>query len=273
MSNDDQVAYWNGPVGDKWAKYQDRIDASLAPLAHAVIAFAKPAPGESVLDIGCGTGALSELMEAAVGEDGMVTGLDISDPMLQTARQRVPDARFILADATDYGFGPVYDLVTSRLGVMFFDAPATAFANLRKALKPDGRLAFICWRGPQENEWVSRPFAAAKPHIPPQPTFDPTGPGQFSLADPDHTRGLLEKAGFHDIRIEKFDGRMTMGRDLDEAVNYATRLIGPTSRAMKDLDAGAREAVTNAVRETLSPLAEPDGVKAGIACWLVYAKP
>ena len=159
-ANEQQIEYWNGPVGERWARLQEQIDASLAPITVAAMPFANPRPRERVLDIGCGAGTTSYMLAKAVGPEGNVTGVDISEPMLAHARSRGIGVNFRKADAATHLFHPTHDLVFSRFGVMFFDDPAAAFANIRKALKPRGRLAFACWRSVNENLWASLPFAA-----------------------------------------------------------------------------------------------------------------
>jgi SAM-dependent methyltransferase len=146
-ANEDQIKFWNETAGQNWTVLQERMDANLAAIGDAVLAFANAKPGEVVLDVGCGTGATSLALARAGAK---VTGLDISRPMLDLARSRAIqaglDISFIEADASAHAFQPEFDLVFSRFGVMFFDDPVGAFANLHKALKPGGRLAFVCWR-------------------------------------------------------------------------------------------------------------------------------
>src|SRR6201992_3056409 len=177
--NKAQIDYWNGPTGEKWAKYQSVMDRTLADSAEAVLALANAQPGERVLDIGGGTGATSLLLAEAVGPGGAVTGVDVSQPMLGLARERAQakNIRFIEADAATHAFQPEFDLIFSRFGVMFFVDPVAAFANIRKGADGEARLAFICWRAVNENEWASLPYSIAKPFLPEQPAVDPNAPG------------------------------------------------------------------------------------------------
>ncbi len=165
-ANEAQIEYWNGAVGERWAKLQETLDAGLAPITAALMPFVNARPRERVLDIGCGCGTTTFLLAKAVGPEGNVTGVDISEPMLAVARARGRGVNFRKADAATHLFHPTHDLVFSRIGVMFFDDPPSAFANIRKALKPRGRLAFVCWRDVGENLWASAPFAAARALLP-----------------------------------------------------------------------------------------------------------
>lgn len=274
-ANQDQVDFWNGRMGHEWVLLQERMDANLAAIHQALMLFAAPRAGEAVLDIGCGTGTTSMALADAVGPKGRVTGLDVSREMLGLAKQRGQGREnliFVEADASQAAFQPEYDLLFSRFGVMFFDDPAAGFANMRKAAKSGGRVAFVCWRTPQENLWASAPMAAAKPFLPDMPPPDPLAPGPFAFADPARVRAILEQAGFRDARIEKFDGVMEMGRDLDLTAAQMLR-IGPVARATTDLDEAAKTKVTAAVRDALGRFVRADGsIAPPVACWLVSAR-
>ena len=184
--NADQIAYWNGPGGQRWADRQQAQDILLAPVADILIDRAKPKAGERIIDVGCGSGATSIAFAQKVGPTGHVFGVDVSGPMLARARQSAPrelPIDFVLADATVHPFDPAsFDLLASRFGVMFFADPALSFANLRKALRPSGRLAFACWREPRENPWMMMPLQAVYQHVPKLPQQGPEDPGPFSFA-------------------------------------------------------------------------------------------
>jgi SAM-dependent methyltransferase len=274
-ANAGQIEYWNGPAGEKWVRNQAVMDASLADATAALLPLAAIQPGERVLDIGCGSGQLSLLAADAAGPGGQVTGADISQPLLALARQRAAgrsNVSFIEADAATHPFTPEYDLLVSRFGVMFFDDSPAAFANLRRAAAPGGRLAFVCWRPIAENEYAAMPFAVAKPLMPALPPADPHAPGPFALADPDRLRGILEGAGFSGIAIEPLDGVMRMGATAEEAGIQATSL-GPTARALAKLDEGVRAKVVAAVTEAFRNYPLSDGfITCRLACWLVSAR-
>jgi len=274
-ANQDQVDFWNGRMGHEWVVLQERMDANLSAIHQALMPFAAPEAGEAVLDIGCGTGTTSLALAEAVGPKGRVTGLDVSREMLGLAKRRGQgrgNLDFVESDASQAAFQPDYDLLFSRFGVMFFDDPAAGFANLHKAAKSGGRIAFACWRTPQENLWASAPMAAAKPFLPEMPPPDPLVPGPFAFADAGRVGAILEQAGFRDTRLEKFDGVMDMGRDLDLAAAHTLR-IGPVARATADLDEASKVKITAAVREALGRFVRADGsIALPVACWLVAAR-
>ncbi len=275
-ANAAQIEYWNGPPGEKWVKNQQVMDASLASATAGLFSLAAIKPGERVLDIGCGSGQTSLMAADAVGASGQVTGVDVSRQLLALARKRAEgraNVHFIEADAATHPFAPEYDLLMSRLGVMFFDDPPEAFANIRKAARAGGRLAFVCWRPVVENEYAAMPFEIAKKLMPPLPPADPYAPGPFALADAERLRAILAEAGFSDIAITKHDGLMPMGSTPEQAGIQATSL-GPTARALAkfaDPDLSAR--VLAAVTEAFRAYPRTDGViNCRIACWLVGAR-
>ena len=276
--NADQVAYWNGDAGDKWARLQARLDGLFAPISAAAIAAAAPRPGEHVLDIGCGCGDTVVALAGAVGSLGRVTGVDISAPMLAVAGQRLAEAGLsqaavLAADAATEPFAPgTVDLVFSRFGVMFFDAPAEAFTNIHRALKPGGRLFFACWRPFKGNSWFHVPYKAAAPHLPEQDKADPEAPGPFAFADPDRVARILGLAGFKDVRIEPFDALLTMGAPGEaEAAMRFTVQVGPVSRALASGTEAQRAAAERAVAEALAGADGPEGIRLGAQCWFVSA--
>ncbi len=195
----------------------ERLDRLFAGITEQAIAVAAPAPGERVLDIGCGCGATVLALATRVGANGHVLGVDVSAPMLEVARRRVAadglsQAEVLLADAATHRFAAGQaDLIFSRFGVMFFDAPVEAFINLRQALATGGRLFFACWRPFKHNDWFAVPFKAVVPHLPPQEKPEPDAPGPFAFADPERVT-ILGLAGFSDVAIRPVDTMLTVGR-------------------------------------------------------------
>jgi SAM-dependent methyltransferase len=274
-ANEDQLKFWNDKAGRDWTELQERMDANLAGIHDAILAFADPRSGEAVLDIGCGTGTTSMVLADRVGPSGRVTGIDLSQPMLELARRRGAaraNLNFVLADASLHPFAPEHDLLFSRFGVMFFDDPVGAFTHLRGALKAGGRLAFVCWRTPPENPWASAPVRAARPFLPETPPPDPLAPGPFAFCDPERIQTILAQAGFSTPRIEPYDGVMNMGRNLDMAAAQTLR-IGPLSRAIGDADAATRQKIVAAVKDAFRPFVISQGdVAPPTAGWLVEVK-
>ena len=277
--NAEQAAYWGETSGAKWVTLQERIDGQISPLGLVAIDKAAPRPGERCLDVGCGCGETSLQLAARVAPDGHVTGLDLSAPMLARANERAKEAgaaiTFERGDAQIHPLEPEsFDLVFSRFGVMFFEDPVAAFANLRSALDPaTGRLVFACWQPVPKNEWVTVPLGAAAQHVALTPPADPHAPGPFSLADPDRIRSILGDAGFQSIEVESLERDVVVGGGAppDEVIDFVLQ-IGPTARALAEADADTIARVRDAVRGAIEPHFQ-DGVLAlGTATWIVSAR-
>ncbi len=274
--NADQIAFWNGPGGQRWVNRQQTQDVVLAPISAAVIARAAVRSGERVVDIGCGCGGTALELGKLVGPAGHVLGLDVSAPMLARAAERLPPGlpvEFVQSDATTYSFPPGgADLLFSRFGVMFFADPARSFANLRTALRPGGRLAFACWRAPRDNPWMMLPLQAAYEHVPKLPQLGPEDPGPFSFADDERVRRILGTAGFRSIGLVPLDLALDIasGGGLDAAVAAALE-IGATSRALDGQPPETYAAVADSIRRVLVPHKRGTAVPLGAAIWLVTA--
>jgi ubiquinone/menaquinone biosynthesis C-methylase UbiE len=276
--NADQIAFWNGPAGEHWTERQPAQDILLGPVSQALIDRAAAKAGERILDVGCGCGATSIALAERVAPSGFVLGVDISVPMLSRARQLSPKnlrLDFVLADATVYPFDPAsFDVLVSRFGVMFFAEPAVSFANLHKALRPSGRVAFACWREPRENPWMMAPLQAVYQHVPKLPQQGPEDPGPFAFASEERVNRILSEAGFSAIAMEPCNLSLdiAIGRGLDAAVETALQ-IGPASRALDGHPEEVRAAATRSIRETLTPFLRGDSVPLPASIWIVTARP
>lgn len=268
-----QAEYWNQQAGPTWAEQQAPLDRQLEPLGRKAMAALALRSGERVLDVGCGAGATTLDLAAAVAPGGEALGVDISRPLLEVARRRsegVPGVRFAEGDAQAHPFPEGgFDAVFSRFGVMFFGDPPAAFANLRRALRPGGRLAFICWRAPTENPFMMLPMQAASTIVAPPPPPEPGAPGPFAFADPDRVRGILDAAGFADIALTPHDQKIGCG-SLDTTLAVALK-VGPLGGLLRE-HPDRREVVIDAVRQALAAHEGPDGVKLDSATWIVTAR-
>ncbi len=269
-----QLEYWNSKVGEEWARQAGRTDKLFAGLTQATFKALDLQPGERVLDIGCGAGETTLTAAQHVGASGHAVGVDISKPLLELARARakaITNIDFIEADVgvTDIPGAP-FDAAFSRFGVMFFDNPIAAFTRIRANLRPGGRLAFICWRGFNENLWTSGPVRALTPMLPaPLPPPDETLPGPMFFADPDKAKSVLAAANWRDITVEPWDGPLLIGTTAEDAAAYLLK-IGPSARAIAEhkLDPAKAEQL---IVENLAKSQGPNGVSLAAACWIVRA--
>lgn len=274
--NADQIEYWNGPGGQHWVARQEMQDRVLVSVSDILIDRAKPTAGARVVDVGCGCGASAFAFADKVGPGGHVLGIDISAPMLARARELAPaDAplEFALADATVHAFEPAsFDLLVSRFGVMFFAQPAVSFANMRRALRPGGRVAFACWRTPRDNPWLMVPLQAAYKHVPKLPELGPEDPGPFSFASEERVRRILSEAGFSSLALERRDLSLDLaaGQGFDVAVKGAAEM-GPASRALDGHPPETLAAATDSIRAALAPFLRDNTVALGGSIWVVTA--
>lgn len=277
--NAQQITYWNEVSGPKWVALSDLIDAQIAPLGREAIDRAAPSPGERVLDVGCGCGQTTVDLARRVGPSGEVVGVDVSRPMLADAERRAaaaPEApvRFLPADAQTHPFDPgAFDLVFSRFGVMFFEDPAAAFANLARALRPGGRIVFACWQALDRNAWMRVPVAVAARHLSLPAPGDPHAPGPFAFADAERLRGLVTAAGLADVVAEPLERDLVVGAGLEmEAIVDFLLQMGPTGAALRDASDELVATVRASLHEAMAPYHRGDGLVMGAAAWLVSAR-
>lgn len=264
--NTEQAEHWSGKAGEVWVREQAMFDGLMAPVLDLLLNRAGLQAGDRVVDIGCGTGAGLIAEAELVGEDGHVTGLDVSGPMLELAKERlsaagVTNATFLLADAQSHEFGDMAaDHLVSRFGVMFFADPVAAFANMRGALKPGGRMTFVCWAGMDGNPWFRVPAEAAKSVVGAPAPQDPRAPGPMAFSEASYVRGILDGAGFAGIGLTTEEITLTPVGDLEQNATFASR-EGPAGRIVKDMGGGRKEyaAVAQRLRTELKPYETPDG--------------
>ena len=274
--NAEQKEYWDGHGGPVWVELQERLDAQIAPLGTVALDKAAASPGESVLDVGCGCGQTTQALAEQVGATGTVLGVDISGPMLKRAADRNRDAHnvsFVHADAQTYQFDlEKADLMFSRFGVMFFDDPTAAFSNIRRALKPGGRMCFVCWQNVEKNPWVTGPLRATAEHVPLPPPSPPGTPGPIAFADPLRLETILTNAGFQQFSCSSFESVMRMGanRGIEGAVDFLLR-IGPVASLLREASPDSQKAAKNGIAKALVPFASGNHVDLDCATWIVNA--
>ncbi|MEZ5144867.1 MAG: methyltransferase domain-containing protein [Acidimicrobiales bacterium] len=269
------MSEWETTEGEHWAANADRYTRSLSGYGAILTEALALTPGERVLDVGCGCGDISVAAGRAVGDGGAVHGVDLSAAMLAVAEARARAAsldqvRFSRADAAVWqpDDGPL-DVATSRFGVMFFEDPVAAFANIHTGLRPGGRLVFLCWRDLTVNDWLFVPGAAVA-EVLPLPVGEPGAPGAFALADGDRLAGILATAGFTDVELDEAVAPMWMGRDVDDAVGFL-RTTGMGRSLFADAPNELVAEATARAAAALAPHEGADGVVLGGTAWLVRA--
>jgi SAM-dependent methyltransferase len=273
-ANDEQAMLWNGDAGRAWVEAQPVLDGMFARFEVMLADAVAESGATRVLDMGCGTGATTLAIARRIGADAECLGLDISEPMIELAitraREEGSPARFLATDAQTHDFGsPGFEMIVSRFGVMFFDNPATAFANLRSAARDGGRLRLIVWRSRAENPFMTTGERAAAPLLPALPPPHPDAPGQFALADKDRVQRILEASGWGAIELQPIDVECTLPERA--MVPYLTRL-GPMGRVLGTVDEATQAGIVETVRAAFEPFVHGNEVRFTAACWMVSAR-
>jgi SAM-dependent methyltransferase len=278
IANTAQHEYWNTVGGPRWIGLGGLVEQRNRAFNDLLLRRSDVAPGENVLEIGCGTGATTVPLAEAVGLRGRVVGVDLSEPMLAGARQRVAESllgniSLTQADAQVHRFeAGRFDLITSRFGVMFFADPVAAFSNLLPAARPGGRLCFICWGPIEENEHWLIPCKVGLRHLgPPAPT-PPHAPGPLAFSDRDYVRSILERAGLTDIVIDR-ETPDIIGSSAEEETEYACTM-GPPARLIdeKRPDEAMRATIRREMIEAFAAYAQANGTLLPSTVFVVRAR-
>ena len=271
-----QAEYWNTAGAARWVQHRAAYDALFHAHGEVALDAAALRDGDAVLDVGCGCGATTLSIAARVAPGGHAVGVDISAPMIDIARKRAVAAgldnlRFEVGDAQSCALDePGYDVVTSRLGIMFFEDPEKAFARLRRATRKHGRFAAVCWRDAGENPWITLPLEATSAFLPTAP-IDPSAPGPFSLSRRERIASILRGAGFSGIAVDPLDLPLLVGRRADEAATLMVDL-GPVGRALFGAPTDVRRRAVDAIAAALEARIGARQVELPSAAWLVTAR-
>jgi len=277
------IEAWNTVLFEKFCRFRHVMSLGLAGHSDELFRRKSFPAGARVLDIGCGFGETTRLIAEQVTRRGEAVGVDCAQNFVDLATREageasVKNASFFVADAQGDDLGGPYDYVFSRFGTMFFYLPGLALRNIRRALAPGGELTMIVWRRREDNPWVHEAELRVK-QIVPVVAHEETdqvhcGPGPFSMSGPDMVSDMLRSAGYEHIAFARYDTDICIGRNLDEAVEFALalgpageiiRLAGETGELLKGQ-------VVAALRETLSAYERADGIWAGSSTWFVTAR-
>ena len=275
MANEAMEAAWDGDEGDHWSEHADHYDAASVRVMAAYLPTIGVKHDDRVLDVGCGAGGLA-LDVAALCPNGSVLGVDLSSKMLEVAAKRaaargLSNTEFIRADAQTHAFpDEAFDLAVSSFGCMFFEDPVVAFANIGRALKRDGRVAFIAWRPLQENAWLMglRSALAMGRDLPFPPLEAPT---PFALSNPERTASLFSDAGFTDVTSTPVDQPMVLGANTGDAYEFFKE-AGIAKGLSHDLDDEQKKQGFANLRQFLADHETPDGVLVDSASWIITAR-
>ena len=278
--NAEATEAWNGPLFEVWKSFQAVVVSNAKAHGDAALADHRPAPGDRVLDIGCGLGDSTVQLARLVGPEGHAHGVDVAERMVAGAREEakhagVDNVSFEAVDVQAARFADTYDYAFGRFGTMFFANPVVALRNVRRALRPGGRLNMVVWRRKLDNEWIHRAEEIVEQILDrPEEYDEPTcGPGPFSMANADTVSDVLMHAGFADVRLKRQDLVLRVGDSLEQAVELVMSL-GPAGEVLRlwgDRVDEIRPKIEAALLEGMADMARDDGVYAGSSTWAVRA--
>ena len=280
--NREATEAWNTVLFDKFVRFRHIVTRGLAVHGDRALARHAPHSGMRAMDVGCGFGDTTFAIAEQLGAGGEAVGVDTAERFIaeaaRDAKERgVTNARFVAADVQTADLGGPFDFAFARFGTMFFASPLAAMRNVRRAMKPGAPLCIVVWRKREDNEWMHIAERIVRAIVPePEKRDDaPTcGPGPFSMAGADTTSDILLHAGFHDITFERSDAPILIGRDVDDAIEFALAL-GPAGEIMRLAGADGeklRPRVVTALRDALASHLTSDGVRAGSSAWIVTAR-
>ncbi|MBS1843157.1 MAG: class I SAM-dependent methyltransferase [Actinobacteria bacterium] len=279
-ANAESTEAWSGPLFERFVRFRPYVAEGLGRHGEAAMAAHPPRPGDRVLDIGCGFGDTTRRLAGLVGEKGLAVGVDVSQPFVQLAMEEaeaegLANVDYFVGDVQIADLGGPFDYVFSRMGVMFFANPVQALRNVRRAMRPGGRTVFVVWRRKLDNGWVHEAEQVVERYLEhPEETEEPTcGPGPFSMANADTVSEQMAIAGFAAIELRRCDLPLTMGADLDGAVDLVMS-IGPAGEVLRlwgDRADEIRPTITAEIRGVLEQYETEDGVVAPSSTWIVSA--
>lgn len=278
MANEDQAKFWTEQGGPVWLANEALLEGSAERFGVRALEAADITAGERVIDIGCGTGRTTVDIARRVGDAGHVLGLDISPLLLGRAQEHAKaagttNATFTAGDAQTHPLADENaDLVFSRFGVMFFEDPVAAFANLRSGLRPGGRLAFVCWKDAPSNAWMSVPVMAAASVLGPPDPPPPDAPGPFRFGEPELVRSILGDAGFGEISVDDFSTTMdTPVQGADERLSFVLRM-GPIGAKYAEADDVTQKRALEAILDAAAAYESDGAYRLPAATWIVTAR-
>ena len=280
-SNDTEfVRFWNEVLAPKFIRFKHVLVDGLTQHSEAIFPSLPVYEGDHVLDIGCGFGDTAIKLAQIVGPRGHVEGIDCCDAFLDYARgdakaKGVENVKFQRGDAELTLPVNAYDFVFARFGTMFFTNPVAGFRNMRRALKPGGRMVHIVWRDRADNPWLSMARDIVLEFLPaPGEDAETCGPGPFSMSDEALVRGMMAAAGFENIEFRRVDAQVVVGKDARDATDFQLA-VGPAGEIFREAGEEAenkRAEIEAALRQALDAQAmSEDGVVMDSSSWVISA--
>jgi SAM-dependent methyltransferase len=282
LDNDEATEAWNGVLFDRFSEFREIIVGGLGAFGEEAMRRDPPTLGDHVIDLGCGFGDTTQALGRIVGAEGSALGIDVAQRFIDQSRLEAEAANaenvsFAVSDIQSEVPGGPYDYAFSRMGTMFFANPGVAMRNVRRAMKPGGKLCMVVWRQKIDNEWMFRSEQVVNRYVDepnPDDSDEPTcGPGPFSMANADTTSGVLRGAGFENVALRRVDLPFLAGEDIESAIAFAVAL-GPAAEVVRlagEDAARVQPQIEADLRVLAAEYEQPDGIIAPSSCWVVTA--
>lgn len=274
------VQFWNEVLAPKFIRFKHILVDGLSHHSEAIFPALPVRAGDHVLDVGCGFGDTALKLAERVGPRGSVVGIDCCDAFLDYARAAVrarslANVSFVRGDAEIALPNNQFDFVFARFGTMFFANPVAGLRNMRRALKPGGRMVHIVWRNRADNPWLSMAKDVVLRFLPPPGADAQTcGPGPFSMSDEPTVRAMMKAAGYGSIEFRRVDAPVLVGRDVDDAIAFQLA-IGPAGEVFREAGAvaeGKRREIEAALAEAIErQKIAADGIVMDSSSWVISA--
>ena len=278
-TNKKQRDFWSGKGGDIWVEKQNAMDVMLEPLGNAALAKLPKNLGRHVIDIGCGCGSTTLSIAEQLNESAKITGVDISEPMLDQAKKVASEKNLYNVDfqvmdiQTELDIEGKYSAAFSRFGVMFFENPVIAFKNINRSLKEEANFSFVCWQSPKLNPWQSLSIQVIKEFVD-LPSPPERNPGPFAFAEADYLKSIMTDSGFKNINLESHEQQVTMftGKSLEQASNDYLSINPVVTEMLKEAPESIKENISSSLQNLFKEYSNGNGLHFPSATWLVTAR-
>ncbi len=231
-----------------WERRREYLRDFAQPVADWMIAALDPRPGQTILEVGAGTGETGFAAARLIGDSGRLISTDLPPTMVEVAKRRaeelgIRNAEFHIMDAEHLDLDDdSVDGVLCRWAFMLMADPGAAMRESRRVLRPGGKLCLAVMGGAPENSWAST-VAKSIVQLGLTPPMDPAAPGGlFSLADHERLHGLLARAGFEDVRLEETEFHVRFS-DFDDYWDFVMEFAGAIAVLLESFPQEQQDAV------------------------------
>ncbi len=275
------VEFWNEILAPKFFRFKHVLVGGLTKHSEAIFPTLPVKKGDRVLDVGCGFGDTAIKLADLVGPEGEVVGVDCCDAFLDFAiedakAKGIENASFMRGDAEVALPEGEFDFVFARFGTMFFANPVAGLRNMRKALKPGGKMVHIVWRNRADNPWLSMAKDVVMEFLPePGDDAQTCGPGPFSMSNKEMVQTMMKSAGYENVEHRRVDAPVMVGNDVEDAIEFQLA-IGPAGEVFREAGEEAeqkRDEIVAALTEAINKQKiSTDGIAMDSSSWVISAE-